>query len=282
MPTFAERVDVTIGERASLLCVGLDPDPAYAPMEDVAAFNRAIIEATADLVCAYKLQLAFYEALGLAGMRAMADTVACIRVEHPGVLIIGDGKRGDIGSTATAYARAMYEAWDFDAATVNVYQGSDAVLPFLAYRDRGVLVVCRTSNVSSREFQDRALDPGNERLYQAIASAAEGWNEHGNVGLVVGATFPDDIRAIRAAHPQLPFLVPAIGHQGGEPSVAAAATTASGAGAILSASRSVLYASRKRSDFAAAARAAAARLRDEMAASVARGAALPRTVSMPP
>lgn len=274
MATFAERVDRVIHERASLLCVGLDPDPAYLTMEDVAAFNRAIIEATADLVCAYKLQLAFYEALGLAGMRAMSDTVAYIRAEHPGVLIVGDGKRGDIGSTATAYARAMYEAWDFDAATVNVYQGSDAVRPFLDYRDRGVFVVCRTSNLSSREFQDRAFDPSNERLYEAVADAAEGWNEHGNVGLVVGATFPDDIRALRVAHPWLPFLVPAIGHQGGAPSVAAAATTASGAGAILSASRSVLYASAERSQMAVAARTAAGRLRNEMAASVARATAL--------
>jgi orotidine-5'-phosphate decarboxylase len=268
MGTFAEVLDRTIHERASLLCVGLDPDPDSLPIDDVAVFNRAIIEATADLVCAYKLQLAFYEALGLTGMRAMADTVAYLRAEHPGVLIIGDGKRGDIGSTASAYARAMFEAWDFDAATVNVYQGSDAIRPFLAYRDRGVFVVCRTSNSSSREFQDRALDPGRQRLFEAVADAAEGWNAAGNTGLVVGATFVDDIRALRTAHPRLPFLVPAIGRQGGAPSVAAVAVTAHGAGAILCASRSVIYASTDPHGFASAARIEATRLRTEIAFSV--------------
>jgi orotidine-5'-phosphate decarboxylase len=268
VPTFASRLDRVIYERGSLLCIGLDPDPASLPIADVAAFNRAIIDATADLVTAYKLQLAFYEALGLPGIRAMVNTIAYLRDHHPGVLVIGDGKRGDIGSTATAYARAMFEAWDFDATTVNVYQGSDAVLPFLDYGDRGVFVVCRTSNLSSREFQDRVLVPSGRPLYAAIADAAEAWNEHGNVGLVVGATFVDDIRALRADHPSLPFLVPAIGHQGGAPSSAAAAVTTEGAGAVLSASRSVLYASSDPNRFANAARAEATRLRDEMAASV--------------
>jgi orotidine-5'-phosphate decarboxylase len=278
--TFAEGLDRLVHERASLLCVGLDPDPASLPIEDVAAFNRAIIDATAGFVCAYKLQLAFYEALGLAGMKAMADTVTYLRREQPGVLVIGDGKRGDIGSTASAYARAMFETWGFDAATVNVYQGSDAIRPFLEYRARGVFVVCRTSNPSSRDFQDRVLGLGRQRLFEAVADAAEGWNDAGNVGLVIGATFVDDIRALRTAHPQLPFLVPGVGRQGGSPSVAAAATTASGAGAILSASRSVIHASTDPHRFAAAARAEAGRLRAAMTASVIEGR--PHLLASPP
>jgi orotidine-5'-phosphate decarboxylase len=271
MATFADDLDQTVLERASLLCVGLDPDPASLPIESVEAFNRAIIDATAEFVSAYKLQLAFYEALGLAGIRAMAETVAYLRSEHPGVLIIGDGKRGDIGSTASAYARAMFDTWDFDAATVNVYQGSDAIRPFLEYRDRGVFVVCRTSNPSSRDFQDRTLDPGDQRLFESVANAAEGWNEAGNVGLVVGATYVDDIRTLRTAHPGLPFLVPAIGQQGGAPSVAGAAMKANGAGAILSASRSVIHASKDPHGFASAAREEARRLQAEMAATVGAG-----------
>lgn len=267
MATFAERVDATIEARQSLLCIGLDPDPELLPIADVGAFIRAIIDATADLVAAYKFQLAFYEALGLAGFQALVDSVAYLRTRHPGVLLIGDGKRGDIGSTARAYARAMYETWEFDAATVNVYQGFDAAAPFLADPGRGVFVVCRTSNASSRDFQDKQLadDDGRVPLFEAVAAAAGRWNQTGNVGLVVGATFPSDVQRLRALHPSMPFLVPGIGRQGGLPSLASAAVTSNRGGAILSASRSVIYASRDRTTFAVAARREALDLRDAMA-----------------
>lgn len=152
MTGYAEKLERAIGARNSRACVGLDPIPELMPAPDVAQFNRLVVDATHDLACAYKLQLAFYEALGVSGFRALEDTVEYIRRRAPGAMIIGDGKRGDIASTAAAYARAMFEVWDFDAATVNAYQGDDAVLPFLDYPGRGVYIVCLTSNDSAKRL----------------------------------------------------------------------------------------------------------------------------------
>ena len=142
MPTFREKLDAAAAKNESLVCVGLDPDPALMPIEDVAEFNAAIVEATADLVCCYKPNIAFYEALGIPGLEALRRTLERIPRDIP---VICDAKRGDIGSTAAAYARALFEWWGFDAATVNPYLGRDSVEPFLAYADRGVLVLCHTS-----------------------------------------------------------------------------------------------------------------------------------------
>ena len=262
-PSFAEKLRDAVSRNDSLLCVGLDPDPALMPVADVAAFNRAVIDATADLVCAYKPNLAFYEALGDAGWQALRSTLAAV---PPGIPVICDAKRGDIGNTAVAYAAAVFDVLGCDALTVNAWGGEDAVEPFLDYEDRGVLVWCRSSNPSAGDFQDLVVEYEGARrpLWQAVALKAQSWNRNGNVGLVVGATYPGQLAECRALCPALPILVPGVGVQEGSLRDAVrAGVDQAGTGIIVSASRSVLYASRD-ADYALAARAAAQRLRDEI------------------
>jgi orotidine-5'-phosphate decarboxylase len=248
----------------SFLCVGLDPDPARLPERDVAAFNRAIVEATADLACVYKPNLAFYEALGPRGMDVLHQTVEAI---PEGIPVIGDAKRGDIGSTAQAYARALFDIYGFDAATVNPYLGGDSLSPFLERADKGVFVLCRTSNPGGADLQNRliASDGDARPLYEVVAELArDKWNVHGNVGLVVGATYPEELGRIRQLCPDMTFLLPGVGAQGAD--VAAAVRNAldeGGGGFIIVSSRQILYASSGR-DYAQAARRAAQALRDEI------------------
>jgi len=268
MSAFLERLDTACETNKSLLCVGLDPDLAQMPISDVAAFNKAIVDATRDLVCAYKPNLAFYEALGLEGLRALEQTIQHIRNVAPGVVLIGDAKRGDIGNTAEAYARAMFDVWGFDATTVNPYGGQDAVQPFLDYRDRGVIIWCRSSNPGAGEIQNPVIVPpdGAESrpLYEWVAVRANIWNDAGNVALVVGATYPDELERVRDLCPEMPILIPGVGAQEGvlEKSVLSG-TDARGRRAIISASRGVIYASGG-SDFAEAAGRTAGDLRDSI------------------
>jgi orotidine-5'-phosphate decarboxylase len=253
----------------TLLCVGLDPEVERLPdgvggasmPERFVAFNGAIIEATADLVCAYKPNAAFYEAHGPAGVDALVRTIALIHERAPSVPVLLDAKRGDMANTSRLYARAVFDACDADAVTVQPYQGEEALAPFLERAERGVFVLCRTSNPGAVEMQD--LQVNGEPLYLTLARrVAEHWNARGNCGLVVGATWPDELRAIRAAAPELPILVPGIGAQGGDLEASVrAGRDARGQGLLLSASRSVLYASAG-ADFARAARAEAVRLCD--------------------
>lgn len=260
---FVDKLKEAVRVNDSLLCVGLDPDPALMPVSDVAAFNRAVIEATADLVCAYKPNLAFYEALGAAGWQALHETQAAIPRHIP---VIADAKRGDIGNTSAAYARAIFEVLGCDAMTVNPWGGEDAVEPFFEYADKGVLLWCRSSNPSAADIQDLEVDYKGRRrtLWQVVALKAMDWNENGNIGIVMGATYPAQLGEARALCPDLPILVPGVGAQEGalRDSVRAGITER-GDGIIVSASRSILYASRD-GDFALAARAAAQRLRDEI------------------
>jgi orotidine-5'-phosphate decarboxylase len=248
----------------SFLCVGLDPHPSLLPEKDIAAFNRAIIEATADLACCYKPNLAFYEAMGPQGLEVLLRTVEAVPRHLP---VIADAKRGDIASTAEAYAQALFDVYGFDAATVNPYLGTDSLAPFLQRADKGVFVLCRTSNPGGGDLQALAVTgDGRQRpLYEAVAELArDRWNERGNVGLVVGATFPEELGRIRQICPRLPFLLPGVGAQGGD--VAAAVRNAldeDGAGFIINSSRQILYASSDR-DYAQAARRAAEALRDEI------------------
>ncbi len=267
--TFREKLLAAARAHRSWLCVGLDPDPARLPIPDVAAFNRAIIEATAELVCAFKPNLAFYEALGLPGLRALEATLKAVPA---GIPVIADAKRGDVGPSAQAYARALFETWGFDAATVNPYGGGDTVEPFLAYRDKGVFVWCRSSNPGAGDFQDLVLSEPSPRvpqatpvpLYVQVARRALEWNSRGNAGLVVGATYPEQLRGLRQLCPTMVFLVPGVGPQGGEVEAAVAAgADQRGELAIISASRQVLYASGGK-DFAAAARREAGGLRDRI------------------
>jgi len=265
---FLEKLLNAARTNRSLLCIGLDPDPELMPWGDVAEFNRAIIDATQDLVCAYKPNLAFYEVLGVDGLKALEKTVDYIPADIP---VIGDAKRGDIGSTARAYARALFETLGFDAATVNPYLGYDSLEPFIQYREKGVFILCRTSNAGSAHFQDLLLceksakaGEGEKPLFEVVAQRAREWNTFGNVGLVVGATYPEELRRVRQLCPQMPLLIPGIGAQGGDlASAVRYGVDDQGEKAIISSSRQIIYAS-KGKDFAEAARGAALELRDEI------------------
>ncbi len=261
---FIEKLANATRKNKSLLCVGLDPDPKLMPDKvGVFEFNKAIIDATADLVCAYKPNIAFYEALGNEGLDALKQTVEYVPDDIP---VIVDAKRGDIGNTAKAYARALFDYFNFDATTVNPYLGFDALEPFIQYSDKGVLILCRTSNAGAADFQSlRCETEGDSRpLFEIVALKASQWNIHGNIGLVVGATYPEELRLIRNSYPDMPLLIPGIGAQGGNlASTVRYGVNARGEGAIINSSRGIIYASPGK-DFAQAARQAASSLRDQI------------------
>lgn len=249
----------------SLLCIGLDPDPLNLPRQftqepdAVFAFCAAIVDATADLVCAFKPNSAFFEALGPSGFETLHRVITHVPADVPVIL---DAKRGDVGSTAEAYARAAFEQFGAHAVTLNPYLGGDALAPFLRYSDRGCILLCKTSNPGGRDVQDLRL-ANDQPLYLEVARRArDDWNTNNNVGLVVGATYPQELQAVRAICPEMPFLLPGIGAQGGDiASAVSAAVDTNGEGIIVSASRSVLYAS-DGVDAIAAARREATQLRD--------------------
>jgi len=261
---FVEKLVYAAKKNKSLLCVGLDPDPELMPENTgILEFNKAIIDATADLVCAYKLNFAFYEALGDEGIDALKQSIKYIPDEIP---TIGDAKRGDIGNTAKAYARAIFTSLGFDATTVNPYLGFDSIEPFIRYRDKGVFILCRTSNAGAIDFQALRLEEGGKYrpLYEIVAEKAEQWNTYGNIGLVIGATYPEELRLMRESHPSMPLLIPGIGAQGGDLEQAVRyGVDAQGQKAIINSSRQIIYASREK-DFAEAARGVASWLRDQI------------------
>ncbi len=244
--SFADRLQQAQSQSGSLVCIGLDPDPARLPAEFAAvpeplfAFNRRIVDASVGIAAAYKPQIAFYSACGAEA--ELLASIRYIRERAPSALVILDAKRGDIGHTAEAYAREAFDRYGADAVTVNPYMGEDSVRPFLARPDRGAIVLCRTSNSGAKDFQDLRID--GVPLYRLIAArAAEHWNEHNNLMLVVGATFPRDLAELRRAHPRLPFLVPGIGAQGGDLEAAIeAGLDAAGAGLLVNSSRAIIYA----------------------------------------
>ncbi|MGH2517995.1 MAG: orotidine-5'-phosphate decarboxylase [Ktedonobacterales bacterium] len=289
--TFMRRLRARWEQARTLLCVGLDIELERLPKSvrggqtgllalehdsdavqaegALVTFNQAIVDATADLVCAFKPNIAFYEAYGPAGVRALVRTITYIHTRYPEVPVLLDAKRGDIGSTSAAYARAVFEAYGADAVTLQPYLGREALEPFLAHAGHGCFILCRTSNAGAGEFQDlrlRAADGAHEEpLYLTLAQrvAAE-WNARGNCGLVVGATYPAELRQVRARVGDMPILVPGIGAQGGDlAATLRAGLDGHGGGLLLSASRSVMYAS-SGLDFAAAARREAQRLRNEI------------------
>jgi len=251
----------------SLLCVGLDPDPARLPArvrgtsQSIFEFNRAIIDATHDLVCAYKPQIAYFASQSAEDQ--LLKSIDYLRTQYPHIPIILDSKRGDIGSTAEQYAVEAFTRYGADAVTVNPYMGSDSITPFTSHRDKGVVILCRTSNVGAKDFQDLQID--GQPLYVHVAhKVATEWNAHGNCMLVVGATWPEQMRQIRAVVGDMPFLVPGIGAQGGDvKAMVTAGKTTDGTGLIVNSSRAVLYASNG-DDFAQAARRVAQAARDEI------------------
>jgi orotidine-5'-phosphate decarboxylase len=261
---YFERLAARSRAVGSLVCVGLDPDVSRHRVEDVAAYNRAIIEATAPFAACFKPNIAFYEQFGIDGLRQLEQTLAAIPSDIP---VIGDVKRGDIANTAEAYARAMFEQWGFDAVTVSGYQGLDTVRPFLAYEGKGVYVLCRTSNPSSAEFQELRLANGRQ-LFEEMALVATSWSP--NVGLVVGATAPAELVRVRALVPHASLLVPGVGAQGGDPEAVIRAAGGERGSIVVNSSRAILYAG-EGLGFAEAAAHAARTLRDELAAAVASG-----------
>lgn len=261
---FLEKLSDATERNNSLLCIGLDPDPELMPAKmGVFKFNKAIIDATSDLVCAYKLNFAFYEALGHEGLEAMKHTVKHIPDNIP---VIGDAKRGDIDNTARAYAKAIFDIFNFDATTISPYLGFDSVEPFIEHWDRGVFILCRTSNPSAVDFQNLPLKTKRKNLplFEIVALRAAKWNKHGNIGLVVGATYPEELKLIRQNHPDMPLLIPGIGAQGGDlASAVGYGVDKRGRNALISSSRQIIYASKER-DFAEAARQAASSLREQI------------------
>jgi orotidine-5'-phosphate decarboxylase len=262
--TFIEKLNEIVGKNNSLVCVGLDTSPELIPPGmSVFEFNKSIIDATADLVCAYKPNLAFYEAQGENGLEALYRTIKYVPIFIP---VIGDAKRGDIGNTSEAYARALFEQLGLDAATINPYLGFDAVEPFLKYKDKFAFILCRTSNKGAADFQSLSCEfEGKKRmLYEVVAEKASRWNTNRNVGLVVGATYPDELKNIRQAHPDMVILIPGVGAQGGDLNLAVHyGVDKHLRGIVINSARQIIYAS-KGADFALAARRAAISLRDEL------------------
>ncbi len=249
----------------TLVCVGLDPEPAKFPArfatdpDAVFAFCRDIADATAPYACAFKPQIAHFAALG--AENALERLIAHIKSTHPAIPVILDSKRGDIGSTAQHYATEAFDRYGADAVTVNPYLGRDALQPFLDRADRGVIILCRTSNPGAGELQDLLV--AGRPLYQHVAEkAAVEWNANGNIALVVGATWPEQLAEVRALVKDMPLLVPGVGAQGGDAAaVVSNAKSADGTGLMVSSSRAVLYASNG-DDYAEAAANAARALRD--------------------
>jgi len=275
--TFLEKLATAETRNQSMLCVGLDPEPAKFPLAmrgdagRIYDFCAAIVDATADLVMAFKPQIAYFAAHGAEAQ--LERLMEHMRRTAPHVPLILDAKRGDIGSTAEQYAREAFERYGADAVTLSPFMGFDSVQPYLAYHGKGAFLLCRTSNPGGDDFQPQPLRdvPGQPRLYEHIASLVQGpWNRNGQLGLVVGATYPAEIARVRALAPTVPLLIPGVGAQGGD----AAATVQAGwrgeggrttGPIVVNSSRAVLYASAQ-VDFAQAARREALRTRDTLQA----------------
>ena len=267
---FLDRVQAAMEKNNSLLCVGLDPSTERFPAsiramkKSIFEFNKAIIDATADLVCAYKPQVAYYHACGAEDQLAM--TIVYIRTQYPDIPVILDSKRGDIASTASQYAIEAFERYQADAVTVNPYMGIDTIEPFSNYADKGTVVLCRTSNPGAAAIQTLSVQHNGEpaMLYEVIARMCqEQWNENNNILLVVGATNPTELKRIREITGDMTFLVPGLGAQGGDiEATVKNGQNSNGNGIIVNSSRSIIYASGG-SNFAEAARNVAIKLRDQ-------------------
>ncbi|MBI4187777.1 MAG: orotidine-5'-phosphate decarboxylase [Chloroflexi bacterium] len=246
---FFENLTKVSQQNKSLLCVGLDPDVNMIPNDRLVAFNHNIIEATFDLACSYKPNLAIYESMGIDGLLALQKTVQLIREANPLMPIIGDGKRGDIGTNSLAYARTLFDTYGFDAVTVNPYMGYDTIKPFLDRKDRGVFILCRTSNPGGMDIQELKVIREGEKnprtVYEVVAELTLKWNENGNAGLVVGATYPEQILRVRQICPDVLFLIPGVGWQGGDvEKTVHNAVDSQGRGFIINVSRQIMYAAK--------------------------------------
>ena len=266
--TFMQALRRRWDEAGTLVCVGLDPEPAKFPArfagnaDAVFGFCRDIVDATAEYVCCFKPQIAHFAALGAED--ALERLIAHVHAAHPGIPVILDAKRGDIGSTARHYAAEAFDRYGADAVTANPYLGRDSLQPYLDRADKGVVILCRTSNPGAADLQDLMVEDGRPLYQHVAAKVAREWNDNGNCMLVVGATWPEQLREVRDIVGDLPFLVPGVGAQGGDAAaVVRNAQTADGTGLVVSSSRAILYASTG-DDYAAAAATAARELRDTL------------------
>ena len=266
-PTFIQQLQAAAQQNDSMLCVGLDPDISRLPhgwAGDASKFYdfcAAIVDATADLAIAFKPQIAYFAGVGAEAQ--LEKLIAHIRRVAPQVPVILDAKRGDIGSTAAQYAKEAYERFDADAVTLSPYMGFDSVEPYLQYADKGTFLLCRTSNPGGDDLQNLPLASG-EKLYERVATlASSSWNGNGQMGLVVGATYPQEIARVRALAPNLPLLIPGVGAQGGDADATVKAAWAGAGSCVINSSRAILYAS-SGADFAAAARRVAQATRAQL------------------
>ena len=264
---FREKLSNIVHKNNSLLCVGLDIDKERMPCflfeasnDPFFDFNKSIIDATKDLVCAYKLNMAFYEFLGGGGFELLEKTVHYIPED---VVIILDGKRNDIGNTARKYAQSLFETFGADAVTVNPYLGKDGVMPFLEYKNKCSFILCRTSNPSAVDFQD--LTVSKTLVYQLVARKIKEWNIYGNCGAVVGATYPDELKIIRdILGGEVPLLIPGIGRQGGDvEKTVKHGTNKKGEMAVINSSRWIIFAGNDE-NFAETSRTKASSMRNEI------------------
>jgi len=263
--TFRNKLDAIVKKNNSLVCVGLDPELNKLPeavrkqKHPVFEFNKAIIDATSDLVCVYKPNIAFYEAMGIDGLKELKLTLEYLHKVHPDIPVILDAKRGDIGNTSKMYAKSIFEYWNVDAVTVYPHLGFDALEPFFAYKDKLVILLIHTSNPDAKMFQD--LKAGKEPYYIALSKKIATWKE-ANIGIFMGATYPQEMRKVRSIFPKLIFLSAGIGAQKAEvEAIVRAGLDKSKAGIMFNSSRNILYATAG-SDFAEAARVAALKLRE--------------------
>jgi len=263
--TFQEKLDRIVKKNKSLVCVGLD--------QNLLSFNKTIIEATHDLVCSYKLNTAFYESIGYEGVNALKDTCDYLKEKYPEIPIIIDAKRGDIGNTNNGYVQFIFPYLGADAVTVHPYLGEEAIRPFLDLKDKGIIILCKTSNVGSGEFQNLQVQSLSRHdrtkivkpLYQIVAeNVAKKWNKNKNCMLVVGATYPDELKEVRKIVGDMTFLVPGVGAQGGDvEKTVKAGLNSKGSGMIINSSRGIIFAS-SGPDFAEVARREAIKLKEEI------------------
>ncbi len=265
---YLARLDLSMRHTRSLICVGLDPVISKLPITDITKFNCEIVNSTADHACAYKPNLAFYESIGIEGLRHLEATVEHIRSRAPNAVIIGDGKRGDIASTSEAYSKAMFDRWGFDATTVNAYGGMESLEPFFQYDDKGVYIWCRSSNPGAVEFQDLFVKSDNNKpikLFEHIALSSTRWKSKAMIGLVAGAPYSGELKVLRKIAPNTPILAPGIGAQGGDlKSVIKHGIDKSGRGLMINSSRSILYASHSANGYGSAANMAVIKLKDDI------------------
>ncbi|MCL4354094.1 orotidine-5'-phosphate decarboxylase [Patescibacteria group bacterium] len=246
---FKKKLEKIIKENNSLLCIGLDTDINKIPKhllkekDPVFAFNKGVIDGTFDLVCAYKPNMAFYEAMGIKGLESLKRTVDYLKTKYPHIPTICDAKRGDIGSTAQMYAKSAFDYFEFDSITINPYLGTDSVEPFLEYKDKGIIILCKTSNKGSLDFQ--SLETEEEMMYIKVAKKILEWNKkYGNCAMVIGATWPEEIKKIRELNDEIFLLVPGIGTQGGDmKKTIMYGVNSRKSGLIINISRAIIYAS---------------------------------------